>query len=399
MTLHTTWPSTARAARMGATGSSLPVRSIRMALLVTLCASLVSMLASSAQADESEALRQKYQKKLDVSVERGLAYLASRQIKPAEAQGMGKPQLAGSFKDEFVPGNTGITSLAVMAFLAKGHTPGAGPYGETINLGIDYILSQQLENGLLICKDRSGRTTGMMYSHSIATLLLCEVTGMVDEARQQKLDSVLPKALLVLLQAQAVPKANMHAGGWRYAPGTVESDLSLTGWSIMALRAAKLNGAAIPDEHIAMAISYILKCRSPDGSFTYMPQLGQGTASMTGVAVLCLELCGEHGHESVVPAGDFILRQPPVITENGTPYRFRYYAFYYCAQAMFQLGGKHWETFAPHMYDSLLGDQHGNGSWGYEAGASRYSDTYPTALAVLTLTVSARQLPIYQREE
>lgn len=349
--------------------------------------------------DESEALRKKYQAPVDTAVDKGLAFLAKRQISVDEARGMGKPHLAGSFKDRLVPGNTGITSLAVMAFLAKGHTPGAGPYGETVNRGVDYILSQQLDNGLLISKDRSGRTTGMMYSHSIATLLLCEVTGMVDEARQQKIDEVLPKALLVLLQAQVVPKSDQNTGGWRYTPGTIESDLSLTGWSIMALRAAKLNGAAIPDDNIAMAMSYILKCRSGDGSFTYMPQMGEGTASMTGVAVLCLELCGEHGHESVIPAGDFILRSPPQIMENGKPYRFRYYAFYYCAQAMFQLGGKHWEEFAPHMYDSLLADQHANGSWAYPNETNRFSSTYPTALAILTLTVSARQLPIYQREE
>lgn len=367
----------------------------RVALAVVFTIMMLGLVA----ADESEALRLKYQDRVDQSVERGLEFLASRQISSAEARDMGKPFLAGSFKDSTVPGNTGITSLAVMAFLAKGHTPGSGPFGETINRGIDYVLSQQLDNGLLISKDRKGRTTGLMYSHCIATLLLCEVSGMVDVARQKSIDQVLPKALLVLLQAQKVPKPDVHLGGWRYAPGTTESDLSLTGWAIMALRAAKLNGAAIPDEHIAMAISYILKCRSTDGSFTYMPGTGRGTASMTGVALLCLELCGEHGHESLAPAGDFILDSPPQIEQDGKPYHFRYYAFYYCGQAMFQLGGKYWETFAPHMYDSLLDDQQQDGSWSYPAGGSQFSSTYPTALAILTLTVSARQLPIYQREE
>ena len=368
-------------------------------LRIVLLGMMGTSLVGAATADESAALRLKYQHRLDESVERGLAFLASRQISPTEARGLGKPYLTGSFKDSTVPGNTGITSLAVMAFLAKGHTPGSGPYGERINQGIDYVLSQQLDNGLLISKDRKGRTTGMMYSHSIATLLLCEVSGMVDIDRQNKIDQVLPRALLVLLQSQKVPKPDQHLGGWRYAPGTTVSDLSLTGWAIMALRAAKLNGAAIPDEHVTMAISYILKCRAADGSFTYMPGTGRGTASMTGVAVLCLELCGEHGHESIAPAGEFILKEPPRIARNGKPDRFRYYAFYYCGQAMFQLGGKYWESFAPHMYESLLGDQQQDGSWAYPSGGSQYSNTYPTALAILTLTVSARQLPIYQREE
>lgn len=386
-----------RGQHQSATGQFFPSNT------VTFCTALVGILAiafiGAASADESASLRVRYQDRIDESVDRGLAFLASRQISPTEARDMGRPDLAGSFKDPTVPGNTGITSLAVMAFLAKGHTPGAGPYGEKINQGIDYVLSQQLDNGLLISKARKGRTTGMMYSHSIATLLLCEVSGMVDVDRQKKIDEVLPKALLVLLQSQKVPKSDQHLGGWRYAPGTTVSDLSLTGWAIMALRAAKLNGAAIPDEHIAMAISYILRCQAPNGSFTYMPGMGRGTSSMSGVAVLCLELCGEHGHESIAPAGDFILSHPPLIEQGGKPYHFRYYAFYYCGQAMFQLGGKYWESFAPHMYDSLLGDQRQDGSWSYPPGGSQYGSTYPTALAILTLTVSARQLPIYQREE
>ena len=86
---------------------------------------------------------------------------------------------------------------------------------------------------------------------------------------------------------------------------------------------------------------------------------------------------------------------------------------YYCSQAMFQLGGKYWAQFAPLMYDALLEDQNADGSWTYPrpapgraccwtTAADRglpYNTSYPTSLAILTLTVSARQLPIYQREE
>ncbi|MCA8997160.1 MAG: terpene cyclase/mutase family protein [Planctomycetaceae bacterium] len=329
-----------------------------------------------------------------------MEYLSAKQINRDAAAAMGRPELAGSFEEPASVGNTGVTSLAVMAFLAKGHLPGRGQYGELINRGIDYVLSQQLENGLLVCHDPKGRTTGLMYEHSISTLLLGEVSGMVDPVRQQKVDDVLSRALLVLLQAQKVPKSEANTGGWRYTPGTTDSDLSLTGWSIMALRAAKLNGAAIPDEHIEMAVSYILNCHTRDGGFSYMPGSNSGSTSMTGVAVLCLELCGEHGNDDLLVAGDFILSRPPrMVGPDGNPVRFRYYAWYYCGQAMFQLGGKHWNEFAPLMYDSLLEDQTPEGSWNYPNQSLVYNTTYPTSLAILTLTVSARQLPIYQREE
>ncbi|MCR9198556.1 MAG: terpene cyclase/mutase family protein [Planctomycetaceae bacterium] len=361
---------------------------------------LGALLPWTANAQNATALQGRYQARLDDAVARGLVYLASQQLDEAAAQQLGQPQLAGSFQTAAVPGNTGITSLAVMAFLAKGHLPGRGRYGRVINRGIDYVLSQQLDNGLLVCQLNAGRTTGLMYEHSIATLLLCEVSGMVDGKRQQQIDQVLPRALLVLLQAQKVPRSDEKTGGWRYTPGTTDSDLSLTGWSIMALRAARLNGAAIPDEHIEMAVSYILNCHRQDGGFAYMPSRPASSTAMTGIGVLCLELCGEHGSDELTAAGHYILARPPRMTDaGGRPQNFRYYAFYYCGQAMFQLGGRQWQEFAPLMYDALLADQKADGSWSYPDGAFRYNTSYPTALAILTLTVSARQLPIYQREE
>ena len=361
---------------------------------------VILLVSQTVNAQDADALRVRYQPRLDAAVDRGLEYLAEKQISRDAAAAMGRPELAGSFQEPASVGNTGITSLAVMAFLARGHLPGRGRYGELINQGIDYVLSQQLENGLLVSTNVKGRTTGLMYEHSISTLLLGEVSGMVDPVRQQKIDDVLSRALLVLLQAQKVPKSEANTGGWRYTPGTTDSDLSLTGWSIMALRAAKLNGAAIPDEHIEMAVSYILNCHTADGGFSYMPAGTTGSTSMTGIAVLCLELCGEHGNDDLLVAGYFILSRPPRMAEpDGRPVRFRYYAWYYCGQAMFQLGGKHWTEFAPIMYDSLLQDQTPNGSWEYPDQTLIYNTTYPTSLAILTLTVSARQLPIYQREE
>ena len=358
------------------------------------------LVCHTVSAQDADAIRIRYQPRLDAAVDRGLEYLAGKQISRDAAAAMARPELVGAFEEPASVGNTGITSLAVMAFLARGHLPGRGRYGDLINRGIDYVLSQQLENGLLVSKDLKGRTTGLMYEHSISTLMLAEVSGMVDPARQQKIDDVLSRALLVLLQAQKVPKSEANTGGWRYTPGTTDSDLSLTGWSIMALRAAKLNGAAIPDEHIEMAVSYILNCHTREGSFSYMPGGTTGSTSMTGIAVLCLELCGEHGNEDLLTAGNFILTRPPRMTgPDGNPVRFRYYTWYYCGQAMFQLGGQHWNEFAPVMYDSLLEDQTPDGSWKYPGQTLVYNTTYPTSLAILTLTVSARQLPIYQREE
>lgn len=356
--------------------------------------------ATPARADEPDRLMKKYKTKLNAAVERGLAYLATQQLDAKAAQALGRPEIAGAFAEPYIPGETGIASLCVMSYLANGHLPGLGKYGEVINRGIDYILTQQMDNGLLITADKRGHHTGLMYSHSISTLLLCEVSGMVDRKRQKLIDEVLPKAVLVLLQAQKVPKSEDNTGGWRYLPGTKESDLSLTGWAVMALRAAKMNGAAIPDEYIAKAVSYILKCRHPSGAFTYMPHDGKPSTSMTGVALLCLELCGEHGREELQKAGEYILKHPPRMrTDDGKLEQHYCYAFYYCGQAMFQLGGKYWDEFAPYLFDKLLDDQRDDGRWAFPESMKALHATYPTSMAILTLTVPARQLPIYQRGE
>jgi hypothetical protein len=66
---------------------------------------------------------------------------------------------------------------------------------------------------------------------------------------------------------------------------------------------------------------------------------------------------------------------------------------------MFQLGGKYWNEFAPVMYEALLPDQQQDGRWAYPDQTFPWNTSFPTAMTVLTLTVSARQLPIYQREE
>jgi len=354
-------------------------------------AALVAILLAAvgpAVCDVEPPVLAKYKKPLDESVDKALAYLASVQIPP------GQP-VAGSFAcTPDVRGNSGITSLCVMAFLSKGHTPGLGPYGDVINRGIDYVLStHDTKTNLLIGPDASsGRP---MYAHCISTLMLAEVSGMVDPERQKKIDLVLPKALNLIVSAQRVPKGS-NQGGWRYYPTSDDADISLTGWAAMALRSGRLNGAAIPKECIGDAIQYILKCRTSDGGFAYQPHGGSGLAR-TGVGVLCLELCGQHGNPDTISGGEYILRNMPrTATLNCDVF---YYGEYYCSQAMFQLGGKYWETWAPVMYEMFFKAQRSNGSWppDYDSVAGRYGPAYSTAMAVLAMTLSYRQLPIYQR--
>jgi hypothetical protein len=66
------------------------------------------------------------------------------------------------------------------------------------------------------------------------------------------------------------------------------------------------------------------------------------------------------------------------------------------ANGMFQLGGPEWESFAPRLYDSILKMQGPDGSWPTK-GSHTPNTQYATSMAILSLSVSYRQLPIYQR--
>lgn len=334
-----------------------------IALIALACFSLMFPLTSTGTAGTIEDA--KYQRVFEASMDKGLDYLARSQA----ANGA-------------IGGNTpAITSLAIMAFLARGYSPGLPPYGDVINRGIDHILSVPDAKGTLVGGG------GQMYSHNISTLMLSEVSGMVDPERQARIDVVLPRALNIILAAQAAQKSESSRGGWRYTPTSNDSDISHSGWALMALRSARNNGAPVPKEAIDEAVKYILRCRTADGGFAYQPGGGSGLAR-TAIGLLCLELSGRHRDDVTLKAGQYVEAQ----FKPGLPGGHKYYAFYYCANGMFQLGGAEWEKFAPTLYDTILTLQSGDGSW-----TGEQNPEYCTSMAILALSVSCRQLPIYQR--
>lgn len=332
--------------------------------------------AAGAEADDPAAERQE---EIDTAIDRALKHLSERQRDDGAFEG-GKE------------GNTAITSLAAMAFLAKGHTPGTGPYGEVINKAVDFVVASQRENGLLLGHRIAN---GPMYSHGIATLMLSEVSGMLSEDRQKRVDAAQSRALKLILDAQNHKKRGKHdEGGWRYQPNSPDSDISCTGWQLMALRSARTNGAPVPKEAIEEGIEFILRCHDKDGGFKYKPRSGGAGLGRTGTALLCLELTGHHDQPITRKAGDFILRDIGVTGRGKRRIKdgHFFYATYYCSQAMFQLGGEYWRGWASVMYPQLLESQRKDGSW-----RGRHGSTYCTAMSVLAMGVVYRQLPIYQR--
>ncbi|HSV16613.1 MAG TPA: prenyltransferase/squalene oxidase repeat-containing protein, partial [Tepidisphaeraceae bacterium] len=257
--------------------------------------------------------------KLDESVDRGLTFLSRQQNADGSIDG-GGPRVA-------------MTGLSILSMLASGHTPDVGRYGLTVRRAIDFELRQMPENGYI------GKVDGSrMYGQGIVTLALAESLGVeTTEAGRQRIRVAIGRAVKVILAAQDVPKDVNSAGGWRYEPTSVDSDLSMSAWNALALRAAADVGIDVPRERAQRAVAFVLKCyRADQNGFAYQP--GQNaTESMTAVGVLSLYLlnAGEN---------DVLTRATPQLAVKlpNDQTRYAYYAMYYVTQAAFQAGEPVW---------------------------------------------------------
>jgi hypothetical protein len=337
---------------------------------ILLLAAVVFPISSSA-AEEEDA-------RVDRATDRGLEYLARMQ----------NPD--GSWPANQYNKNASVASLTIMAFMAKGHTPGEGRYGQIINKGIDYVLS--------VCDPKTGYIAAKdmykgMYCHGASTLMLAEAVGMTSGEREKRIRAALEKAVILILQAQKVPRERSEQqGGWRYTPVSRDSDISVTGWQLMSLRAAKNAGADVPLSAITDGVAYIKRSASMGGGFGY--QVGGGpNQARTGTGILALEICGQHNTPEAVQGAEWLMKNPPAWPET-----YFYYAVYYCSQAMFQVGGKYWEFYQPRLESVLLGLQQSDGSWPLSSDhEGEAGPVYSTSMAVLALSVKYHYLPIYQR--
>ena len=326
--------------------------------------------------------------RVDLATDKGLQYLASTQL----------PN--GSWPTIGYGGSPGITSVAILAFMAKGNMPGQGPYGETINRGIRYVLAQAMDTGLIISPDCK---SPHMYNHGISTLMLTQALGMCDAELAAKIRPVLTRAVKLTLQAQAATKKDpLHIGGWRYNPYSDDSDISCTGWQLLSLRAAKDCGADVPKEAIDAAVGYIKRSAAVGGGFAYqagtpVPEHAQSNRARAGTGIVSLEICARHLEPEAVAAAEFLVNHPPQLPPNLDNVWF-YYAVYYTSQGMFQVGGRYWEIERPRMEALLLSVQQPDGSWPSADGTDQQAGpAYCTSMAILSLSVKYHYLPIYQR--
>ena len=314
------------------------------------------------------------------AVDKGLGFLARHQSPDGswDSPGNGK--------------SSGITGLCMLAFLGAGHKADSrDKYGNVITRAATFLIDTGADglfiNSKTVPRDRGGQ----FYSHCIATLALAEAASVGGYGRGR---SAARTGVDTILKAQKVAKPSEHRGGWRYSRVSADSDLSVTGWAIMALIGGRHAGASVPRVALNDAARYVKGRSVPDG-FNYVAG-GKGAGlAMTASGALSMQFCGYGNDPSVAAALKTVKASRPAPGSGAD-----YYYIYYATQAMFQKGGVDWQYWNSSCRDYLVELQDKDGGWPLglatgEAAAGRY---YSTALSVLTLEVYYRYLQLYEIE-
>jgi hypothetical protein len=339
------------------------------------------------------------------AVDRGLAYLASTQDKQGHWAQLVGYKLNSDYEtteDNPLP-HVGVTALALISFLAGGHLPDRGKYGEVIARGLQYVMS---------CSQDDGQITQhgtRMYSHAFATLLLAEIYGM---ANRPDVRDVLQRSVNLIVDSQNAE------GGWRYRPFARESDMSITVCQVLALRSARNVGIHVPVQSVRNAQNYVYRSavRSNErtgfrsfgnrgysdegGSFRYQlkPQT-RADFPLTAAGVTTLYAAGEYDNPIIHDALDYLDRELITFNNNtsegaeGAHYFF-FYGHYYAVQAYYITGGNQWRRYYTEMKTRLLHMQESDGSWRNSPGPG---SSFGTAVATLILQIPLQYLPIFQR--
>ncbi len=281
--------------------------------------------------------------------------------------------------------DTAGTGLALLPFLGDGNTHRQGPYKDLVGRGITWLIEHQKPNGDLFT---GGQDIAWMYSHAIGTIALCECYGMSGDAA---LRGPAQRAIDFIVAAQD-PKT----GGWRYRPRD-NSDTSVVGWQVMALKSGQMAELNVPAKSFQEARRWLESVAGKGGrkgQFGY--QRGRFNPAMSAEGLLCLEYIGATRDEQPLRDGaEFLKANVPKKNRETS------YFWYYGTQAMFHLQGEHWKSWNDALHPLLIESQRKDGpmigTWdprdNWERSGGRI---YSTSLRLLMLEVYYRHLPLYQ---
>ncbi|GAB6164554.1 terpene cyclase/mutase family protein [Thermostilla marina] len=286
---------------------------------------------------------------------------------------------------ELTDARIAATGLALMPLLGAGNTHQQGKYRNNVKQGLYFLItrmkvSPQTGGGSLI--DKQGR----MYSHGIASIVLCEAYAMTHD---RALRVPAQQAVNFIAYAQ-----DPVGGGWRYQPRQA-GDTSVVGWQLMALKSAHMGYLQVPPTTIEKAMRFLDSVQSNNGANYGYVSPGSGEAT-TAIGLLCRMYLGwKHDHPALAQGVKWL--------SNRGPSKNNMYYDYYATQVMRHWEGEEWKKWNAEMRDYLVESQatqgHEAGSWFFKQNHSEKGGRlYCTAMATMILEVYYRHLPIYRKQ-
>ncbi|MBY0312901.1 MAG: terpene cyclase/mutase family protein [Phycisphaerales bacterium] len=323
---------------------------------------------------QNSALANEITPELDLTIARGLEALAAEQ------------DADGAFGSGRYGKNIAVTALACLAFMADGHLPGRGKYGKHVERGLEFVLKNSTETGLLAADS----TNGPMYGHGFATLFLGEVYGMTKGGGETKYATRVHEALIKA--CTLIQRSQNSEGGWRYNPVPYDADVSVTICQIMALRSARNAGIEVPKQVIDKAVEYVRLCQNPDGGFRYQGNPGTSAWPRSAAGVASLYYAGIYKDDAIDRGVRYLADSafPGRGNMQGAHY---FYGHYYAVQSMYLAGGDQWARWWPAIRNELMDRQQADGSWPDPS----VGPAYGTSMALIVLQMPKRFLPIFQK--
>jgi hypothetical protein len=269
--------------------------------------------------------------------------------------------------------STGLTGLALLAFLGDGHTNRGSKFSRTVDKAVKYILRSQDPEGCFGARDDEE----FVYCHAICSMALAEAYAMTSQAA---LRGPVKRSVDFIVRAQ-------NPGlGWRYGVQPLENDSSVTAWMVLALKSAKMAEIDFDARGVySGAIAWYDKVTAkddqgyertgyvrPGGGNARLKDAGQYdmNSSMDACNLMVRMFTGET--EPTAPKArqlaTRIARDRPTwgkkVLEGGTPverpYAIDYYYWYYASLALFQVGGDQWTAWEKElMFPVLMDHQRG----------------------------------------
>jgi len=322
----------------------------------------------------------------EAAVQSGLRWLAKNQ------KSDGSWSLTGPYGDGAVNENeVAATAMALLAFQGAGNTHKRGDFKTNVAQAWDWLLKEQDGNGNFF---HEGPYHHTFYTNGQCTIALCELYGMTKD---DKFREAAERAVAYLLSSQG------SEGGWRYSP-QADSDVSVTGWIVMALQSARMAYLAVPDDNLRRVERYLDKV-ALDGGARYPYQRGkEASRVMTAEALLCRQYLGWARDDQRLLDGVKYITRPENLIDFQKD-RDVYY-WYYAAQVCHHMEGEHWKRWNSVMRQAVPEQQvkkgREAGSWDPlkprpDAWEDHGGRLYVTCLSIYMLEVYYRHLPIYSK--